>query len=122
MLNHIVPLVVGIKYYKSQCKKTLPTIWLMTSSEACVVLCLENYYHNVAEDTLGKPKWTSEGIRAKRNQGWDWAQEGISNFDEYCNKKVKRDHTQTESKLVDTEYMETKWEETTKDEERKEKI
>jgi hypothetical protein len=123
MLNHIVPLVVGVKYYKSECKKTLPTSWLTTSSEAFAILCLENYYHNV-EDTVGnkvtirRPKWTSEGIRAKRNQGW--AQEGISKFDEYCS-KVKKDRAKTESKLVDAEYMETKREETTKDEERKRK-
>jgi hypothetical protein len=71
MLNHIVPLVVGVKYYQSECKKTLPTIWLMTHLEAFALLCLNNYYHNV-EDTAGnkitiwKPKWTSEGIHAKR--------------------------------------------------------
>jgi hypothetical protein len=123
MLNHVVPLIVGVKYYKTECRKTLPTSWLTTSSEAFAVLCLENYYHHVV-DTAGnktvirKPKWTSEGVRAKRNQGW--GQEGISKFDEYC-EKVKENRAQTESKLVDTQYMETKREETTKDEERKRK-
>ncbi len=68
--------------------------------------------------TIRRPKWTSEGIRAKRNQGW--AQEGISKFDEYCS-KVEKDRAQTERKMVDAAYMETKREETTKDEERKRK-
>jgi hypothetical protein len=123
MLNHIVPLIVGVKYYKAECKKTLPTNWLTTSSEAFAVLCLENYYQHVVDTagnktTIRKPKWTSEGVRAKRNQGW--GQEGISKFDEYC-EKVKENRAQTESTLVDTRYMETKREETTMDEERKRK-
>jgi hypothetical protein len=39
---------------------------------------------------MQKPKWTAEGIRAKRNQGWE--KERIAKFDEYC-KKVKEDES-----------------------------
>jgi hypothetical protein len=70
LLDNIAPLIVGVKYYKSQCKVELPTVWLTPSSEAFALLCLENYYGNVVDTTLNRdptrePKLTAEGIRAK---------------------------------------------------------
>jgi hypothetical protein len=94
-----------------------------SSSEAFAVLCLENYYQHVEDGAnnrtnIWKPKWTAEGIRAKRNQGWK--KEGIAKFDEYC-KKVKDDRVKIGSEDVDTEYLKTKKEEMSKDDERKRK-
>lgn len=123
MLDNIAPLIVGVNHFKSECKNKMPTQWLSTSSEAFAVLCLENYYQHVEDaannkSNVRKPKWTAEGIRAKRNQGWK--KEGIAKFDEYC-KKVKEDRIKIGSEDVDTEYMMTKQDELTKDDERKRK-
>lgn len=97
MLSNIAPLIVGVKYYKSQCRAELPTVWLTSSLEAFDISCLENYYDNVVDATLNrdptrKPKWTLEGVRAKRNQGWK--QEGITKPNEYC-KKVEMEKRTT---------------------------
>jgi hypothetical protein len=123
MLDNIVPLIVGVKYFKSECKTKPPTKWLPTSSEAFAVLCLENYYNNIDDSSsnrtmVRKPKWTSDGIRAKRNQGWK--KEGIEKFDEYC-RKVKEDRREEGSDAVDQLYMNTKKEEMSKDDDRKRK-
>jgi hypothetical protein len=52
MLDNIVSIIVGDKYFRSECKKILPTTWLPTNSKAFAVLYLENYYNHVA-DTAG---------------------------------------------------------------------
>jgi hypothetical protein len=107
MLDNIVPLIVGVKYFKSECKTKPPTKWLTTSSEAFAVLCLENYYNNIDDMAskrmnVRKPRWTSDGVRAKRDQGWK--KEGIAKFDEYRN-KVKENRVKEGSDIVDLQYM-----------------
>jgi hypothetical protein len=91
MLDHIAPLIVGVKYFKSECKNKMPTQWLSTRSEAFAVLCLENYYQHVEDGANNRynvwcmeaAKWTVEGILAKRNEGWKKV--GIAKFDEVRN-------------------------------------
>lgn len=110
LLDNIAPLIVGVKNYRTQCKIELPAVWLTPSSEAFALLCLENYYGSVVDTTLNrdptqKPKWTAEGIRAKRNQGWK--KEAIDTFDDYC-KQVREDRENPELISVDVRYLETK--------------
>jgi hypothetical protein len=123
LLDNIVPLIVGVKYFKSECRKVLPTKWLTTSSEAFAVLCVENYYQHVQDTAsnrsiIRKPKWTSEGLRAKRNQGWK--QEGIAVFEGYC-KKITEDRADKENEKVDINYKLSKMGEISKEDERKRK-
>jgi hypothetical protein len=123
MLDNIVPLIVGAKYYKEQSKLVLLTVWLTRSSEALAILCLENYYESSVDAAtnkthIRKPKWTSDGIRAKRNQGWK--QEGISKFDAYC-VLVGDNRADNDLIEVDMQYLERKKSELTKEDERKRK-
>jgi hypothetical protein len=106
LLDNIAPLIVGVKYYKSQCKVELPTVWQTPSLEAFALLRLEVFYGNMVDTTLSrdptpKPKWTAEGIRAKRNQGGK--NDAIDTFDDYC-KQVRADHENKDLTVVDACY------------------
>jgi hypothetical protein len=123
MLDNIAPLIVGMKYYKEQSRLVLPTVWFTKSSEAFALLCIENYYHNVVDSAsnktqIRKPKWTSDGIRAKRNQGWK--QDGIARFDTYYS-MVATSRADKDLVDVDTHYLAQKKAAMTKQEERKRK-
>ena len=123
MLNNIVPLIVGAKYYKEQSKLVLPAVWLTRSSEAFAILCVENYYNSAVDAATNKthvrkPKWTSDGTCAKRNQGWK--QEGISKFNAYC-VLVGGNCADNDLIGVDMQYLERKKSELTKEDERKRK-
>jgi hypothetical protein len=106
-LDNIAPLVVGNGKYKEKCKLVLPTSWMMPSSEAFAVLCLENYYDNIQDivsnnSTIRKPLWTNRGKGSKRNQGW--SREGITRFEQYCKAAVERSRSIVTLKKVDTTY------------------
>jgi hypothetical protein len=123
MMDNIAPLIVGMKYYKEQSRLVLPTVWFTKSSEAFALLCIENYYHHVVDSAsnktlIRKPKWTSHGIRAKRNQGWK--QDGITQYDTYY-KMVTENRAHEDLLVVDTDYLEKKKAAMTKQEERKRK-
>jgi hypothetical protein len=123
LLNNFAPLVAGAETFKKQVKKVLPTVWCTASSEAFMVLCLENYYSNVQDiatnsNGVRKPLWTSEGRGARRNQGW--SQTGIEKFDSYC-RLVTANRVKDASKKIDEEYQEEKQSAMNKAEERKRK-
>ena len=123
MLDNIAPLVVGSWKYKEESKRVPPTKWMTPSSEAFVVLCMENYYNNIQDiasnsSEIRKPLWTNKGMEAKRNQGW--SKEGLERFSAYC-KEVKKDRAVVVLQKVDTNYWKDKEAEIDEDEERKRK-
>jgi hypothetical protein len=107
LLDNIAPLVVGSGKYKEESKRMCPTKWMTPSSEAFAILCLENYYDNIQDvasnwGTIRKPLWTSKGLGARRNQGWNI--DGMEHFEAYY-LAVKVNRAEASSKKVDADYL-----------------
>ena len=81
-MNNIIPCVVGKENFSLRVLK-LPSTWVMVSSEAFALLCMENYHDHILDIANHVPnkrssKYTADGCGAKKNQGWN--KEGLQRF------------------------------------------